>query len=99
MHSRLAVVLVFLLLAAPAVILWLWLVILTARMAKLCPLEFWCDSGGYHVDCSKSSLNNIPSIHPINVQQLVLDRNDITCLEKDSFTSTGLSELEIITAK
>ena len=63
-------------------------------MAKLCPAECWCDTGGYHVDCRKSSLNNIPSILPTTVQELVLNQNNITCLENDTFISRGLSDLE-----
>jgi hypothetical protein len=63
-------------------------------MDKLCPEECWCDTGGYHVDCRKLSLNNIPSIFPTTVQELVLNQNNITCLENNTFISRGLSELE-----
>jgi hypothetical protein len=68
-------------------------------MSKLCPQECWCDAGGYHVDCRRSSLNKIPSMLPTTIQQLMLDRNNITCLENNTFISRGLSELEKITAE
>jgi Leucine-rich repeat (LRR) protein len=79
--------------ATSFVTLWLWLVILPARVAKLCPEECWCEPGGYHVDCSSSSLNNIPFIFPTNVQELVLYDNNIMSIEKDSFITRGLTEL------
>ena len=98
MQSRLTVVLVSLLLATSAVIFWLWLVILRARVAILCPKECWCDPGGYYVECSSSPLNNIPLIFPANVWELLLRSNNITSLEKDGFISRGLTELEKLTA-
>jgi hypothetical protein len=96
MPSRLTVVLVSLLLATPAVIFWLWLVILPARVAKLCPERCRCDLGGNYVDCTSSLLNSIPLIFLTNVQELVLNGNNITSLEKDSFISRGLTELEYL---
>jgi Leucine-rich repeat (LRR) protein len=96
MPSRLTVVLLSLLVATPAVIFWLWLVILPARVARLCPETCKCDPAGYYVTCYKSSLNNIPLIFPTNVQQLWLYENNITSLENDSFISRGLTELEEI---
>jgi hypothetical protein len=68
-------------------------------MAKLCPAECWCDTGGYHVDCGSSSLNNIPSVLPTTVQEFVLDQNNISRFENDTFISRGLSELEKISAE
>jgi hypothetical protein len=56
MPSRLTVVLVSLLVATPAVMFWLWLVIQRVRVAILCPEECWCRPGGYLVDCTLSSL-------------------------------------------
>jgi len=94
MPSRLIAVLVSLLLATPAVIYWLWLVIVPLRVNKLCPEDCWCDVLGYHVDCSNKSLHNIPTIHLTHVQELFLNDNNITCLEKDSFISKGLTELD-----
>jgi Leucine-rich repeat (LRR) protein len=96
MPSRLIVVFLWLLLAIPAVIFWLWLVILPARVEILCPEGCWCGPGGYEVDCSHSSLNNIPSIYLPHVQGLMLKNNSITYLANDSFTSRGLTELEEI---
>jgi hypothetical protein len=90
------VVLVSLLLATPSVIFWLWLVVLPARVAKLCPEECKCDAMGYYVNCENSSLSNIPLIFLTEVRVLVLDNNNITSLEKESFISRGLTELELI---
>jgi len=97
MAKTVTVVLVSLLLATPAVISWLWLVILLYRVTKLCPKECWCDAGCYFVDCSSKSLHNIPSVYLTYVQELVLDGNNITSLEKDSFISNGLTELNFLT--
>jgi Leucine-rich repeat (LRR) protein len=94
MPSRLTVVLLSLLLATPAVIFWLWLVIVPARLAILCPERCTCDTLGYYVECSDSSLTNIPLIFPTYVGSLLLDVNNITSLQKDSFISRGLTELE-----
>ena len=96
MPSRLTVVLVSLLLATPAVISWLWLVIVPIRVKKLCPEECWCDAGGYVVDCSGKALHSIPSIYLTQVQELILIDNNITCLEKDSFISKGMIELYVL---
>jgi Leucine-rich repeat (LRR) protein len=95
MPPRLTVVLLSLLAATPAVIFWLWLVILPARVAILCPEPCWCDPAGSYVICERMSLNNTPLIFPSNVRQLLLDDN-ITSLQKDSFISRGLTELELL---
>jgi hypothetical protein len=94
--TTLTVVLVSLLLATPVVISWLWLVIVPYRVSKLCPEECSCDVEGYLVDCSKTSLHNIPSIELTHVQKLVLNYNNITSLKNDSFISKGLNELSIL---
>jgi hypothetical protein len=98
MSSRRTVVLVSLLVATPVVIFWLWLVIVPAIVAILCPEGCWCDPGGYYVDCLDASLNSIPFIFPTNVRELVLYNNSITSFENDSFPSRGLTELEELTA-
>jgi Leucine-rich repeat (LRR) protein len=90
------VVLLSLLLATPAVIFWLWLVIVPARVAILCPERCRCDTLGYYVNCEDSSLSNIPLIFPTYVGELVLYNNTITFLEKDSFISRRLTELELL---
>ena len=97
MPSRLIVVLVSLL-ATPAVIFWLWLVILPARVAVLCPEECRCETEGYYVNCSGSGLNGVSLIHPTDVRILVIDDNNITYFEKDCFVSKGLVELQILKA-
>jgi hypothetical protein len=102
MPSRLTVVLVSLLLATPAVIFWFWVMIQPTRLAIGCPVEYCYDPGGYHVDCSISSLNSIPYKFPTNVRKLLLDSNSITSLEKDRYTSrklTGLEEISLTTVK
>ena len=96
MPSRLTVVLVSLLLARPSLIFWFWVVIQPTRLSILCPVEWCYDPGGYHVDCSISSLNSIPLIFPTDVRKLVLDSNSTTSLKKDRFISSGLTELEEI---
>jgi len=98
MSSRLTVVLVSLLLATPAGMFWLWLIILTARLAILCPEGCWCNPVGCYVDCYISSLNSISLILPTDIRWLVLDGNCITSLEKDVFVSRGLTELEVLRA-
>ena len=99
MSSRLTVVLVSLLVATPAVISWLWLVIQPERVAIQCPEECRCEKKGYKVNCSGSGLNSIPSILPTDVRQLVLDNNIITYFQNDSFVSKRLGELKIIKAE
>jgi len=92
MTSRLTVVLVSLLLALPAVILWLWLVILPARVSILCSKECLCETGGYIVKCDGTSLTAVPLIHLTDVRDLWFVSNKIKVLGKDSFVS--LTELE-----
>jgi len=96
MPSRLTLVSVSLLLAAPAVAFWLWLVIVPARVAILCPEGCLCDPGGYYVQCSRNSLTAIPITHLTDVRVLWLPRNNITLLEKNSFVS--MTELEVLIA-
>ena len=74
----------------------LWLVIQPTRLAILCPVECWYDPGGYHVDCSISSLNSIPLIFRTNGRKLLLDSNTITSLVKERFIARGLTEREEI---
>jgi len=95
MPSRLTVVLVSLLFATPVVVFWLWLVIVRARVTLLCPVECRHDPVLYHVSCSISSLNSIPSVLPTNVRKLLLESNSITSLE-DRFISSRLTELQEI---
>jgi len=96
MPSGLTVVLVSLLLALPVVVFWLWLVILPARTAILCPKECRCDIGGYYVKCGDTSLTAVPLIHLPDVRGLFLFRNKISLLVKDSFaTVTELERLDI----
>jgi hypothetical protein len=86
------------LLATATVIFWLWLVILPARVAKHCPDECRCNAGGYYVDCSSSYLKQIPLTLPTHVRGLVLNNNSVTLVEKDSFVSRGLNEVENLQA-
>ena len=92
MPSTVTVVLVSLLLGTPLMVFWLWLVIVPARVAILCPEECRCDTGGYFVYCVGASLNPAPLIHLTAVQVLYLSENKIPLLQKDSFVS--LTELE-----
>ena len=90
-------VLVSLLLATPAVVFWLWLVIVPARLAILCPERCTCDTIGYFFYCSRTSLNPVPSIHLTDVQVLMIVFNNITLLKKDSFVSlTDLKTLVVL---
>ena len=73
-------------------------VLFSTKEAIPCPEECRCVWGGYFVSCSDAGLNNIPSGLPTHVQRLVLNGNNITFLEKDSFVSRGLAHLEILTA-
>jgi hypothetical protein len=98
MASEMTVVLVSLLLATQAVVFWLWLMFRPAAEAIVCPEGCECEIEGYYVNCSDSGLNSIPSDLPIHVQRLVLDGNNITFFENDSFVSRGLVELRIIKA-
>ena len=96
MPSRLTVVFLSLLLAAPALIFWLWLLIVSARVPELCPEECQCDTGGYDVRCYGASLNPIPLIHLTDVRALWLIQNNITLLKKDTFVSlTKLKGMDI----
>ena len=90
------VVLVSMLLLTPALISWLWLVIVPYRVSILCPEECWCDVGGYFVGCFNKLLHNIPSVYLTHVQKLVLNANNITALKNDSFISIGMTELDIL---
>jgi len=92
MPSKLTVLLVSLLLATPAVAFWLWLVFVPAKVAVQCPEGCDCESGSYFIVCKFLSVNPIPLIHVINVQNLWFYENNITLLEKDYFVS--MTELE-----
>ena len=98
MPSRLTVVLVSLLLSTPAVIFWLWLLILPTRYEVVCPKDCRCQAEGYIVNCSDSGINSIPSNPPTHVRLLELDGNNITYFENGTFVSRGLVELEILNA-
>jgi hypothetical protein len=99
MPSRLTVVLVSLLVATPAVIFWLWLVILRVRVAILCPEECMCDPGGYYVVCYNASLNYIALILPSDVRSLTIHGNNISSLEKDNIISRKMTQLEELRAE
>ena len=99
MSSRLTVVLVSLLFGAPPVIFCLWLVIVPARIAVRCPEECKCENGGILVTCYGKSLTAPPLIRLTGVRKLGLIDNNITMLEKDTFVSRGLSQLEILQIK
>jgi Leucine-rich repeat (LRR) protein len=88
-------VLVSLLLATPVAIFWSWLLILPKIV---CPEGCSCDEAGFKVNCYYSGLNRIPSNFPTHVRTLVLDGNNITFFENDSFVSRGLVELEFLMA-
>jgi len=94
MPSKPTVLLESLLLATPTLILWLWSVIVPARVAILCPKECQCDTGGYYVECDGTSLNPVPLIHPTDVRTLWLTEKNITLLERDSFVSPGFVLLQ-----
>jgi hypothetical protein len=87
-------VLVSLLLVAPALLFWLWLVILPARMAILCPEECVFDSRVSLVSCFNTTLTAVSSIRFTLLNELVLRESNITFLVKDCFLS--LTELEIL---
>jgi hypothetical protein len=95
MLSRLIVLLVSLLLVTPAVIFWLWLVSLPARVAKLCPEECECDTGGFSVFCSSTSLKPVPLILT-DVRLLELFDYNTSLFERDAFFSRGMTNLEIL---
>ena len=98
MPSRWTVVLVSLLLATPTLIFWLWLVIQAARVLIQCPEGCRCNAGGFYVNCSASGLNTIPLLVLRDVRGLLLDNNNITVLENDSFVSGELTEMEALQA-
>jgi Leucine-rich repeat (LRR) protein len=98
MPSKLTVVFLSLLLAIPAVIFWLWLLIQPIREAIQCPEECRCDEEGFDVNCFSSGLNGIPSNLPKHVRTLVLDSNNITIFENDSFVSKGLFDVQKLQA-
>jgi len=91
--SRRIVVLVSLLLASPAMIFWLWLVIVPAIVAVFCPVECWCCPGGYHVTCHGSLLTTVSLIRLTDIRVMELYDN-ITLFERDSFVPRGLTEME-----
>jgi Leucine-rich repeat (LRR) protein len=75
---------------------WLFLVIVPARVATLCPEGGTCDTGGYDVDCDDASLTAFPLIHLTDVRELWLNFNEIMLLEKYSFVSlTEMQPLDI----
>jgi hypothetical protein len=96
MLSRLPVVLVSLLFGISAVIFWLCLLIVPARVAEPCSEECECMKGGIVIVCSAPSLTAPPSIRLRIVRKLGLFRLNITSLEKDSFVSRGLTQLEVL---
>jgi gastrin-releasing peptide receptor len=89
-------VLVSLLVASPALIFWIWLVILATRFTLLCPDGCWCSADGDKIDCSNSSLDNIPVIFHKQVRSLTLDYNNLTYLKEDVFLSSALPRLEVL---
>jgi hypothetical protein len=89
MPSRLTV-----LLATPAGIFWLWLVIVPARGSAWCPDECQCDTARYKVSCHSPSITTVPLIRLTNVTIFELYDNNITLFERDSFVS--LIELEVL---
>jgi len=89
MPSRFIVVLVSLLLATPAVLFWLSLVM---EPAKLCPAECMCVAEEYHVKCYGPSLPAVPLSRLTGLQYLWLYYIKIKFLERDSFAS--LTELK-----
>jgi hypothetical protein len=73
-------------------------VILPIRVVVQCPEGCRCKLEGYYVNCSDSGLNSIPSTLPTHEILLVLNGNNITFFENDSFVSRGLVELLAIQA-
>ena len=96
MPSSLTVLLVSLLLTSTAVAFWLWLVILPARVAILCPEGCECGTVGYKVKCTSLSVNPIPLIHLTDVRTLDISYTEITLLEKNSFVS--MNGLDLLNA-
>jgi Leucine-rich repeat (LRR) protein len=94
MRATVKAVLVSLLVASPALIFWIWLVVLPTRVTLLCPERCWCSAGGLKIDCTNSSLDNIPVILHKDVRSLTLDYNNLTYLKKDAFLSSALAQLE-----
>ena len=95
MPSRLTVMFVSLLLATPALIFWLWLVILPVRVTEKYPDE--CDSdieGSVH--CNGPSLTAVPLINLTDIRELSLQYNNITLLERDCFVSRRLTDLHLL---
>jgi hypothetical protein len=97
MPSKLAVVVVALLLAVPTVIFWLYLVIVKARVSLLCPEECQCGTVGYEVSCYGPSITTVPSIRLTDLRVLWLVGNNITSIERDTFVAlTGLEGLRVL---
>jgi hypothetical protein len=97
MASRLAVLLVSLLLATPAVMFWLWLVIVGERVVLLCPKGCECDTEQHKVTCVGSSVTAVPLIRSTDVREFGLYYNDFKLIERDSFVS--LTELEVLSVE
>jgi Leucine-rich repeat (LRR) protein len=98
MPSRVTVILVSLLLSTPAVIFWLWLLILPVKFELVCPEECRCEADGYFALCLHSGLSSIPSNLPTYAHILVLEGNNLISFENDTFVSRGLVNLEILRA-
>jgi len=94
MPSKLAVMLVSLLLAIPSVIFWLWLVIIPARVAVLCPDGCLCDTVGIFVQCYNTLFTSIPLIHFTGVRAFFFYENKVKFVGNDSFVS--LTELGLL---
>jgi hypothetical protein len=92
MPSRLAVVLVSLLLAIPTVAFWLYLIIVKARVAMMCPEECQCGAVGYEVTCYGLSKTTLPLIRLTDLRVFWLADYNRTLIERDSFVS--LTDLE-----
>jgi hypothetical protein len=96
MPSTVKTLLMTLIVVSPALIFWIWLMILAARLTLLCPQGCWCNAGGDTIDCTNSSLDNIPVITQEDVLSLKLHYNNLTYLKKDAFLPSGLTHLEIL---
>jgi hypothetical protein len=76
-----------LLLATPFVIFWLWLVILPAVLAILCPDQCVCDTAEYSVHCHGPLNTTVPLIPVNDVGRFFISDCNKTLLERDSFVS------------
>ncbi|XP_069696527.1 chondroadherin-like [Periplaneta americana] len=94
MSSRSRIISVALLLLAPALIFWMWLLTLAIHSSWFCPHGCWCDPEQAVLDCSHAALKQLPHVYHSPTYKVNLDHNNLSELGKKIFTSKNIFRIE-----